>query len=91
MIASHFSERYLSTQQVLVTGSHRQKRREASGRRLGERQTMTMPTHPLDDVGEHREYHYIEYESNDDTVSVIQDCQNESAWLQSTVSVPVEP
>ncbi|SFR36474.1 hypothetical protein SAMN04487947_0469 [Halogeometricum rufum] len=52
---------------------------------------MTMPTHPLDDVGEHREYHYIEYESNDDTVSVIQDCQNESAWLQSTVSVPVEP
>lgn len=51
---------------------------------------MTIPTNPVDDVAEDREYQYIEYESSDDTVAVIQDCENESAWVQSTVSMPVE-
>lgn len=44
---------------------------------------------PEDDTTE-EEYRYFEYETEHETVTVIQDERNQSAWLQSTVSVPVE-
>lgn len=58
---------------------------------MGGPQRMKLPQNPTDDAGDKLEYQYIEYESEDDTVVVIQDCENESAWIQSTVSQPIEP
>ncbi|SFR34336.1 hypothetical protein [Halogeometricum limi] len=50
---------------------------------------MKLPKNPTDEPTEEAEYRYIEYESADDTVAVIQDGDNENAWIQSTVSEPV--
>ncbi|ADQ68427.1 hypothetical protein GL213_14315 [Halogeometricum borinquense] len=50
---------------------------------------MKIPTNPNDDSAVKPAYQYIEYESGDNTVAVIQDCENESAWVQSTISEPV--
>ena len=52
---------------------------------------MKTPKKSTDEAGEDGEYQYIEYESDDETVVVIQDHDNESAWIQSTVSIPIEP
>lgn len=52
---------------------------------------MKMPENPQDATTNRGEYQYIEYESGDNTVAVIQDCDNQSAWIQSTVSKSVEP
>lgn len=35
-------------------------------------------------------YQFVELELEPDSVSIIQDTENDSAWLQSTLSVPVE-
>ncbi|MDS0297516.1 hypothetical protein NDI76_02015 [Halogeometricum sp. S1BR25-6] len=52
---------------------------------------MKTPTNSADEGETNGEYQYIEYESDDETVVVIQDHDNESAWIQSTVSIPIEP
>lgn len=45
---------------------------------------------PEDDTTTQGEYRYIEYETEHETLTVIQDERKQSAWVQSTVSVPVE-
>lgn len=51
-----------------------------------------MPTEPDTDTNaQHTDrYRYVEYESDGTSVSVIQDTENQRAWIQSTVNVAVE-
>lgn len=35
-------------------------------------------------------YRYVEYTDDGNTVSIIQDAENHRAWIQSTVSAPLE-
>lgn len=35
-------------------------------------------------------YRYVTYETDDESISVIQDKENERAWIQSTHTVAVE-
>lgn len=35
-------------------------------------------------------YRYVEYDTDGSTVSIIQDSENQRAWIQSTLSVDVE-
>lgn len=51
---------------------------------------MKPQRHSLHGPLHEQDYQYIEYESEHATVAVIHDCENEKAWIQSTVSVPVE-
>ncbi|SFR32153.1 hypothetical protein [Halogeometricum limi] len=37
-----------------------------------------------------RTYNYLEFEGDDGVVAVIQDVEQYTAWIQSTLSVPVE-
>ena len=43
-----------------------------------------------DDQNGESEYRYIEYETDHETISIIQDKRNQSGWIQSTLSVKVE-
>lgn len=52
---------------------------------------MKTPENSRNDAADQFEYQYVEYESGSDTVAVIQDRENESAWVQSTVSVSIDP
>lgn len=37
-------------------------------------------------------YRCIEFEDDDaDTITIVQDTENDRAWVQSTVALPVEP
>lgn len=51
---------------------------------------MTTPKNSKGEGEAQFEYQYVEYETEHETVAIIQDTGNQSAWVQSTVSTPVE-
>lgn len=49
-----------------------------------------MPTHPKSNQSDTDRYKFVEYEGERGRVAIIQDVQNEQAWIQSNVTAPVE-
>lgn len=49
-----------------------------------------MSTYPDANQSDADRYTFVEYEGERGTVSVVQDVQNERAWIQSTTTAPVE-